>query len=71
VIPVETKILKIGGMSCEHCVRAVTEAVVSIAGVKSVNVSLEAGTAEVLFDSGLVSLDEIKAAIAGEGYDTA
>ena len=67
----ETKILKIGGMSCEHCVRAVTEAVVSIAGVKSVNVSLEAGTAEVLFDSGLVSLDEIKAAIAGEGYDTA
>jgi len=68
---VETKILKIGGMSCEHCVRAVTEAVGSIAGVKSVNVSLEAATAEVLFDSGLVSLDEIKAAIAGEGYDTA
>ena len=65
----ETKILKIGGMSCEHCVRAVTNAVGSIAGVESVNVSLEAGSAEVSYDPALVSLDKIKAAIAEEDYE--
>ena len=65
----ETKILKVGGMSCEHCVMAVTKAVGSIPGVDSVNVSLEAGTAEVGYDPARVSLDEIKAAIAEEDYE--
>jgi len=65
----ETKILKVGGMSCEHCVMAVTKAVGSIPGVESVNVSLEAGTAEVGYDPARVSLDEIKAAIAEEDYE--
>ena len=65
----ETKILKVGGMSCEHCVKAVTNAVGSIAGVESVNVSLEAGSAEVKYDPALVSLDKIKSAIAEEDYE--
>ena len=65
----ETKIIKVGGMSCEHCVKAVTNAVRSVAGVESVKVSLEAGSAEVKFDPALVSLDKIKAAIVEEDYE--
>ena len=64
----ETKILKVGGMSCGHCVNAVKNAVESITGAGNVKVSLEAGSVEVRYDPALVSLDKIKAAIAEEGY---
>jgi copper chaperone len=40
-----------------------------LSGVKSVNVSLEAGTAEVTFDSSAVGIDRIKSAIEDQGYD--
>jgi len=65
----ETKIIKIGGMSCEHCARAVTDAVGSVAGVESVKVSLETASAEVSYDPARVSLDQIKAAITEEDYE--
>ena len=64
----EKVVLKVDGMSCEHCVRAVTNAVAGIAGTENVSVDLKAGTASFSFDSGKTSLDAIAAAIAGEGY---
>jgi len=64
----EKVILKVDGMSCEHCVRAVTNAVAGIAGTENVLVDLKAGTASFDFDSGKTSLDAIADAIAGEGY---
>jgi copper chaperone len=66
---VETKILKVEGMSCDHCVKAVTDAVSALGGVESVNVSLAGHTAEVRYDPAKVSLDAIKAAIAGEDFE--
>ena len=41
------KTLKVEGMMCKHCVKHVTEALQGVAGVESVEVSLEAGTATV------------------------
>ena len=41
------KTLKVEGMMCKHCVKHVTEALQGVAGVTSVEVSLEAGTATV------------------------
>ncbi|MDR1192666.1 MAG: copper chaperone CopZ [Peptococcaceae bacterium] len=61
--------LKVGGMSCEHCVKAVTNAVSGLAGVAGVKVSLRDGAAEVKYDPAKVTLEAIKAAIAEEGYD--
>jgi copper chaperone len=58
-------------MSCEHCVKAVTKAVGALAGVGSVEVSLESGTAEVAYDPKLVTLDKIRDEIADQGYDAA
>jgi copper chaperone len=67
----ETKILKVDGMSCDHCVKAVTEAVSALDGVESANVSLAGSTAEVRYDPSKVSLDAIKAAITGEDFEVA
>lgn len=63
-------IKKIGieGMSCQHCVRHVTEALEELAGVKSVKVSLESKTAEIELDK---DMDDgiIKAAVEEAGYE--
>ena len=64
----ERMVLKVDGMSCEHCARAVTNAVAGIAGTANVSVNLKAGTASFDFDSGKASLDAIAAAITEEGY---
>jgi copper chaperone len=45
------KTIKVKGMSCSHCVKAVTEALKAIDGIDHVKVSLEAGEA---------TFDEIK-----------
>ena len=64
----EKIILKVDGMSCEHCVKAVTNAVSGIAGTEDVMVDLEAGSASFNYDPSRASLDNIKAAIIEEGF---
>lgn len=61
--------LNVEGMSCSHCVNAVTKAVTALEGVSGVNVDLEAKTVTVDFDDAHVSLESIKEAIEEEGYD--
>ncbi|HML36878.1 MAG TPA: copper chaperone CopZ [Bacillota bacterium] len=61
--------LNVEGMSCQHCVKAVTQAVTALDGVSSVDVSLEEKTVAVDYDADQVSLDSIKEAIEEEGYD--
>jgi copper chaperone len=61
--------VKVDGMSCEHCVKAVTKVAGELPGVGDVKVSLEAGTAEVVYDPAVVSLGAIKTAIEEQGYD--
>lgn len=63
------KILEVEGMSCDHCKMAVTEAVSSLEGVSSVEVSLENNTATVEFEESRLPLDAIKQAIEAQGYD--
>jgi len=61
--------LNVEGMSCSHCVNAVTNAVTALEGVSGVNVDLEGKTVTVDFDADQVSLESIKEAIEEEGYD--
>ncbi len=58
--------IKIEGMSCQHCVGHVTEALKNIPGLSDVNVSLEEKCATV---SGSADPEVIKAAIDDAGYD--
>jgi copper ion binding protein len=65
----EKKVLNVTGMNCEHCVKAVTEALNSLSGLTDVTVNLKSGTASFSYDPSSVSLAAVKAAIADEGYE--
>ncbi len=62
------KKITIEGMSCQHCVRHVREALEELAGVKTAKVNLENKTAEVELDQD-VDNEKIKAAISDAGYE--
>jgi len=57
--------LKVEGMTCHHCVMAVTKALESVDGVRSAKVDLEAGRAEV---DGAGDVQAMIAAVQEEGY---
>lgn len=59
---------RVTGMTCDHCVRAVTEEVSKVDGVQDVAVDLASGTVTVSSDS---PLDEaaVKAAVDEAGYE--
>ena len=67
-MPKETQNLNVQGMSCQHCVHAVKSSVSALAGVDSVDVSLEKNLVTVGFDPGMTSLQSIEAAIEDQGY---
>jgi copper chaperone len=62
---VDPIVLKIEGMTCNHCVRAVKGALEAVPGVSAVDVSLQNGTAEVM---GAPDVTGLLNAITGEGY---
>jgi len=64
----EKMTLKVGGMSCEHCVKAVTSAVTGVAGTEDVFVDLEAGQVSFCYDPAQTPLEAIKAAITEEDF---
>lgn len=57
---------QIEGMSCQHCVHAVTSALKKLPGVEVQ--SVEIGRATVAYDPAQISRDQLKAAIEAEGY---
>jgi copper ion binding protein len=60
--------LKIEGMSCEHCVEHVKEALEGIEGVKSARVSLKTNSAEVDHNE-KTDLARMKGAVTEAGYE--
>ncbi|MDY6855883.1 MAG: copper ion binding protein [Thermodesulfobacteriota bacterium] len=64
------KTVKIKGMSCHHCVKAVIRALEEIDGIKDVRVDLKKGEAS--FDqSKQVDFEDIKERIEKAGYEVA
>jgi copper chaperone len=60
---------QVKGMSCGHCVKAVEGGLGQLEGVEKVTVKLDAGTVEVNYKDGEVTIDQMKAAIDDQGYD--
>jgi copper chaperone len=58
--------LQVKGMSCQHCVKAVTQAVQAHDGAAQVKVDLPSGQVSVVSHLGR---EEIIAAIVEEGYE--
>jgi copper chaperone len=65
----EKRTLNVEGMSCEHCVKAVNNALGGISGVTNTVVSLKDKTVSFDYDSALVQIETIKAAITDAGFD--
>jgi copper chaperone len=61
--------LRITGMSCDHCVRAVESALRMHDGVRSATVDLGKGAAEVEYDEARVSPERLTSVIGDEGYE--
>ena len=65
----ETIHLTIDGMTCDHCVRAVTEALTGVEGVAEATVDLDAKSATISGDG--VDVAAMVAAVEEEGYEAA
>jgi copper ion binding protein len=61
-------VLKIDGMSCDHCVKHVKDALEEISGVASAKVSLDDNSADVEHDAA-VTLAAMKEAVTEAGYE--
>lgn len=61
--------LKVEGMSCNHCVKAVEGALEEIGASGKVNLAEK--TVQVEYDESKLSLESIKEAIEEQGYDVA
>ena len=64
---VESRILKIEGMKCTHCVDKIRRFVGEVEGVKSLNLSLENKTLEVAFEPP-ATIEAIIEAIEDSGF---
>lgn len=65
----ENTIIKIGGMSCQGCVRNIGGVLAALPGVASADVSLELAEARVAFDPQVVARAALVDAIEDAGFD--
>ena len=65
----QTITLNIQGMTCGGCVKSVTNALNQVAGVQSVDVSLDHNNATISFDDSQVQQSTLKEAIEDAGFD--
>lgn len=64
----ENLTLHIEGMSCEHCVKRVADALKAIKGVKKATVNLEAKSAEVTYIPAKTNRDVMTSAVCELGF---
>jgi copper ion binding protein len=62
-----TETYDVVGMTCDHCVRSVTEEVSALAGVSQVEVDLASGKVHVTTREPITA-EQVREAVAGAGY---
>ena len=65
----QTITLNIEGMTCGGCVKSVTNSLNQVAGVQSVDVSLDHNSATISFDDSQAQQSALKEAIEDAGFD--
>ena len=63
-----TSVLKIQGMTCNHCVMRVVKALKAVPGVQDAQVDLQKAEAAVTYDEAKVALDKLSYAVVEAGY---
>jgi copper chaperone len=66
-----TSIINVYGMSCQHCIDAITGALTPLPGVDSVAVDLDAKTVTVDHDPAQSPIETLKDEIEDQGFDVA
>lgn len=61
--------LNVAGMSCEHCVNTIHDALDILPGVKNVVINLDSGTVSADIDPQQTTIETIKTAIDTSGYE--
>lgn len=64
---IKNVILKVNGMSCGHCVKAVENALAEIGATGKAD--LESRSVTVEYEADQITLEEIREAILDQGYD--
>jgi Cu+-exporting ATPase len=67
----ETRDIGIAGMTCDHCVRRVTQALQRVDGVRDVSVNRETARARVTFEQSKTDIPALHNAILKSGYEPA
>jgi copper chaperone len=62
-----TAVYRVTGMTCDHCVRAITDELHKLPGVQGVDVDLTAGDVRIESDAP-VDRAAVEAAVEGAGY---
>ena len=65
----ETVLIAIEGMTCQSCVKTITEVMLTKNGVKNINVSLEKNNALIEYDTELANVDFLCQSIEEMGFD--
>ncbi len=61
--------LKISGMSCQHCVKTVTNALTELEGVAGAKVNLRKGEAVVRFNERRITFAHLRDAVTEAGFE--
>ena len=61
--------IKIDGMTCQHCVKTVTDVMMDIDGVSQVKVNLKKGEARLKFERDRLDLESLETAIVTAGFE--
>lgn len=67
----KTVVLDVPDISCDHCERAITEALSPVDGVRSVAVDIPAKQVRVEYEDGAVDVDRMKEILQEEDYPVA
>jgi len=65
----ENTVIKVGGMTCQGCVRSVTRVLEGVPGVAKVEVSLEKGEAALQYDPDKAGIPQFRRAVEEAGFD--
>ena len=65
----ESTVIKIGGTSCQGCVKNISGVLGALPGVASAEVSLDAAEAQVAFDPQVIARAALLEAIEDAGFD--
>ena len=63
------KLIKVEGMTCQHCVQTITKALKKISGLNSIDVILDNKEVNVRFDENETNLQEITKKIVEVGFE--